>query len=591
MDVTVDAIRQPLLIAAPPGLGDCLQVRIRGTWMSPRDLKFGQKLVLWGLFVTSCLLLSPAAAFPEDRDVVDAALLGHLQERLERLEADNQSLRSRLQLLERGKLPPAVAEEAERLFQENESPPVVSEEQVRAIVAEMSPIASPNDSNVVTGQEDRLISLERAFHDLLQRSGEKVYPTVALTGVFQADAGWFSQSEASRSDYGPLSDGVDFRRFRLAAKGSIREDINYFAQVDFGAFGRPAITDLYVERTNLPFVGNFRVGQWKQPFSLEVVSSFRYTTFMERSVLFQSFTPFRHLGVGIYDHSEDLNSTYAASIFAAGQDQFGGSISLSGGYATAERVTHLLQYDCDGREYLHVGLGHYFSVPNNHIVNFRTLPEAFVGVNPADSGTSGQGIAGVHNGTPFFVATGNLSVDCFNVIGTELLWVRDRFSLQSETMINFVNARTHSGSATYVPTQEGTAVLPGAYVQIGWFLTDDYRPYDRKSGAIDRVIPRRSLTFCRGNCDPGWGAWEIAARFSYLNLTDKSGGTLINGGWITDYTLGLNWYTTPYTKVVFNYIHSVADPGTLSGSNNPGTILNTIRSDTNIFMTRMQVDF
>lgn len=88
-------------------------------------------------------------------------------------------------------------------------------------------------------------------------------------------------------------------------------------------------------------LGNVRVGQWKQPFSLEVVSSFRYTTFVERSLLFQHFTPFRHLGAGFYNTNEDQTMTWAMSGFASGQDQFGGSITNRGGWGTAERVTLL----------------------------------------------------------------------------------------------------------------------------------------------------------------------------------------------------------------------------------------------------------
>ncbi len=92
--------------------------------------------------------------------------------------------------------------------------------------------------------------------------------------------------------------------------------MNAFMQMDFGFFGRPTFTDLWVEQTNVPVLGNVRVGQWKQPFGLEVVSSFRYTTFMERSSLFQPFTPFRHLGIGFYDHSEDLDTTWQLPISA-----------------------------------------------------------------------------------------------------------------------------------------------------------------------------------------------------------------------------------------------------------------------------------
>ena len=36
---------------------------------------------------------------------------------------------------------------------------------------------------------------------------------------------------------------------------------------------------------------------------------------------------------------------------------------------------------------------------------------------------------------------------------------------------------------------ESTATLAGAYMQIGYFLTGEHRPFDRKNGAIDRLKP------------------------------------------------------------------------------------------------------
>src|SRR5262249_58763305 len=99
-----------------------------------------------------------------------------------------------------------------------------------------------------------------------------------------------------------IQDGADFRRARLAAKASLGNNINAFMQFDFAFPGRPTFTDVWVEYTDLPFLGTVRVGQWKQPFSLEVVSSFRYTTFMERSLLFQPFTPSPHTLIAPYNH-------------------------------------------------------------------------------------------------------------------------------------------------------------------------------------------------------------------------------------------------------------------------------------------------
>ena len=122
----------------------------------------------------------------------------------------------------------------------------------------------------------------------------------------------FNQDAANRASYGDIQNGAGFRRARLGARGSVTNNMNYFFQMDFGFFGRPTFTDVWVEWTDLPILGTVRAGQWKQPFSLEVVSSFRYTTFMERSSMFQAFDPFRHIGIGFYNHSEDLMTTWAA---------------------------------------------------------------------------------------------------------------------------------------------------------------------------------------------------------------------------------------------------------------------------------------
>ena len=81
------------------------------------------------------------------------------------------------------------------------------------------------------------------------------------------------------------------------------------------------------------------------------------------------------------------------------------------------------------------------------------------------------------------------------------------------------------------------------------------------------------------------GAWEVAARVSTLNLSDHYTGThavagdLINGGILTNFTGGLNWYLNPYTKAQFNYIHSHA------ADTNSHVALS------NLFDMRIQMDF
>jgi phosphate-selective porin OprO/OprP len=409
-------------------------------------------------------------------------------------------------------------------------------------------------------------SIENRFEELQRRLTKKGYPTIEVHGVFQADSGWFGQDEASRRTVGNLQDGADFRRARLATIGSLTETMNYFIQFDFAFPGRPTFTDVWWEVTQVPVLGNIRVGQWKQPFSLEVVSSFRYTTFAERSLGFQAFTPFRHIAVGFYDWNEEETMTWAASVYRPGQDQYGGSIADQGGYAGVGRVTWLPWYEETGKDYLHLGAAYNYVSPGFHLSRFRTIPEFFVGAQQGDQplGTSGQAIPGPFDGVPFFVDTKTFEVNHYNLVGTEMLWVNGPLSFQSEWMTMMATRTNGVG-----------AVFPSFYGQVGYFLTGEHRPYIRKLAQIDRVRPLRPLAYRCEDQELGLGAWEVAGRWSYIDLNSRD----IQGGRLNDMTLGLNWYLNPYAKVQFNYIRAFLD--------------NPVHNDsiTNIYGLRTQIDF
>src|SRR5262245_59148832 len=323
--------------------------------------------------------------------------------------------------------------------------------------------------------EQQLNSLRQEFGAFRETLATPKFPTIEVHGVFQVDSGWFNQSanniatlKSPNNPTGNIQDGADFRRARLSANGSVAPNMNYFFQMDFAFPGRPTFTDVWFEVTKVPVLGNVRVGQWKQPFSLEVVSSFRYTTFAERSVLFNAFAPFRHIGVGFYDYAEDERMTWAASIYRSGQDQFGGSIADNGGYAGVGRITALPWWDEEskGSQYLHVGAGYNYVTPNNQSAQFRTIPEYFIGSNgPGTVGTAGVATPGNINGTPFFVDTSKINMDHYNLVGSELLWVNGLFSLQSEAQW-LMGTRTN-GQRLY---------FPGLYAQAGYFLTGEHRP-------------------------------------------------------------------------------------------------------------------
>src|SRR5206468_5703677 len=113
-----------------------------------------------------------------------------------------------------------------------------------------------------------------------------------------------------------------------------------------------------------------------------------------------------------------------------------------------------------------------------------------------------------------------------NTFDLEALWVHGPLSVQSEAMAAQVN-RTGAASS----------LLHGEYVQVGWFLTGEHRPYDRIAGAIDRVRPFEDFFLAQtaDGLSRGKGAWEVALRYSHLDLNDKT----ISGGILNDVTFGV----------------------------------------------------
>lgn len=75
---------------------------------------------------------------------------------------------------------------------------------------------------------------------------DPTFPTVRVTGFFQADAGWFHQDAANRLAVGDIQDGADFRRARLAAVGKVADNVGYNVEFDFGFPGRPSFATMAV---------------------------------------------------------------------------------------------------------------------------------------------------------------------------------------------------------------------------------------------------------------------------------------------------------------------------------------------------------
>ena len=98
--------------------------------------------------------------------------------------------------------------------------------------------------------------------------------------------------------------------------------------------------------------------------------------------------------------------------------------------------------------------------------------------------------------------------------------------------------------AEYVDGDEGNDQVDGFYVQAGYVLTGETRPY--KDGIFKRVAPNSKT-----------GAWELVARYtdgagkySDLGLSTTEGSST---------TIGLNWYAHKNVKLGINYMNGEED--------------------------------
>jgi phosphate-selective porin OprO/OprP len=138
-----------------------------------------------------------------------------------------------------------------------------------------------------------------------------------------------------------------------------------------------------------------------------------------------------------------------------------------------------------------------------------------------------------------FVDTGNFAADSAMILGGEFAGVFGPFWVASEYITADVDAPA-----------VGDPSFDGFYVQAGWYLTGEHRRFDGGDGAFDRQKPKNNF----GSPD-GSGAWEIAVRYSTLDLNDAG----VNGGEQDDISVALNWYLNPVTRLMLNYVRADVD--------------------------------
>ncbi|MCC2682292.1 MAG: Phosphate-selective porin [Nitrosospira multiformis] len=415
--------------------------------------------------------------------------------------------------------------------------------------------------------------------------------TAALDGRLQADSQYNITNDvlppAPNDRPYELNSGANIRRARLGVEGTIFKKWDYKFEYDFSR-GNGAvtsgITDAFI-RYNFDNPLSIKVGSFKEPFSLEEATSNRFLTFIERNMAVNTFVdnpnvyktgvgvnyavPRWQTGISFQTEPVGSWSSAATSINPNGNN----SRNNGSGDTSWEGVGRI-----SGRPWMesetkfwHVGVSAAYTRVNTQYEGDGDF---------ANGGMSFGSFPGANVDRTNVLNTSNLSIgnkndpasrriESFNRWGAETALVYGPFSAQGEYLRTDINGHGYSGESLF-----------GFYGYLSYFLTGESRVYHVKNGAWNRIKPLQTFQLN----GPGWGAWEIAAGYDYMNMNDG----VIRGGKADLIKFGLNWYPHSHVRVMTNYVH-VLDVNTAGVTDRRSAGFNNANLD--MWLTRFQVDF
>jgi phosphate-selective porin OprO/OprP len=317
---------------------------------------------------------------------------------------------------------------------------------------------------------------------------------------------------------------IELRRFQLHVSGTVSDSMDFKAQFEFSD-DEFNMKDLWYGFNQVPHLGHLRIGHLKEPFSLEELTGSQSITFMERSLPTRAFAPGRNAGIRIDNAGLGKRLHWSLGAFLSigdlkNEDDLFDVFNEHSGYDLTARIGGIPWYSENAEKLVHLGASysHFFRDDGDSDARLRasSRPESFL--------TDER-----------LVDTGEVFTDGADLTDIEVAIVSGPFSLQGELFHIFTDA-------------EGDPHYWGFYIYGSFFLTGESRQYDVSKATFTPEEPEHGFRPRKGR----WGAWEIAFRYSYIDLNDKG----IRGGKEKNLTAGLNLYMGPKVRLMFNYVHA-----------------------------------
>ena len=403
----------------------------------------------------------------------------------------------------------------------------------------------------------------------------------AIGNQTQFDYGGYFQNPYRTTQFPQLNNGVNLRRERIFFVAKY-DDFTFNVTPDFGGSPDGNLTNQTLYEANLNFTGfkpfTATLGYFKPWFSLYDSQSSNDFLLMERPSIIEIA---RNVAAGdaraTYPEVKASTDRYFAALALTGAPYGAQTSSLLNGeqIGTVGRIAGRPYYDTDWNVHLDFS-GEYVFHPNNNTsgtpgvsqttLTFQDRPELRIDMNR-------------------LITTGSLSSSNANVYG-------------GEGAINWRNLLLQGGYYQIGDTQKKLPGVPapglsfnGGYVEAGWNITGEPFRYNVGSAAFARPKVDDPFIINENGFSPGTGAWQLAARWSVMNLNSHvtpgvsqsvTGGVF--GGYQQIFGAALSWYPNDWIRFEMQFQYSMVDRLNSAGTAQIGQKFTTLAG-------RMQVAF
>jgi phosphate-selective porin OprO and OprP len=443
--------------------------------------------------------------------------------------------------------------------------------------------------------------------------------SIKFSGLLQADYRSFqdgandvrgrSNNRAGNLDpatgFHDANDTALLRRVRPTIQGTLFGKYDFRFTPDF-AGGSASAVDAYLD-ARLDPAFKIRAGKYKPFVGLERLQGGGDLKFVERSYVTNAILPNRDLGVSIYGDIFGDKLSYAFGVNNGVVD--GGNISTGTEFDGSKEVTaRLFATPFKDETNALSGLGFGIAGTYTNIDGERNLD--FTNTSAADATRNGLPSYLTDGQQTFFRYGGTAVADGKRTrITPQANYYYGPFGLIAEYArvsqdVSLLNSGTGNGSTVFVDGSSKKLTHDAWQVAASYLLTGE-------DASFKGVKPKSDFDLDKG----GWGAWELVARYSEINLdsdTFKNKAGVIaadNGTSLTSaysdlsksaksaksWVAGVNWYLNQNAKIQLNYERTSFDGGAAVNNaiGNPGVAGSNIkdRETEEAILARFQVAF